>query len=353
MFAEFACPVCHVAPEYPPVPPVRPGDVWKMVCRYCGTKSWYDAAGVLLDYQPADAPSRERDLVAVPVEGWRLWKVATPGPGGPSPWMLGSVGLDRHVWDAPVMEARHIDANLQSHRFYGGAVFACESPDLYCHCGFWAFKQLDSLWEHCLRYSLARQELWAFGKVEMWGRLVEHQNGWRAQFVRPVEVELGYYEGAFIRKEDAAESAELTARVLAKFYRCRVRVVPPSDVGAILDGETKRQVMAASSSVPWAPLSASAYNKQMAAFNAQMAQTAHVAALTQAQVQTFAQITNGWASPPPKDPWWMRILYAVLAVALTVGGIVNFQTGGGWSIVLGLFFALVGVANARRAWRGW
>lgn len=285
-----------------------------------------------------------------------------PGP----PWLLGSVGLDRHVWDAPVMEARHLNTGTTVVNGFTvkGAPSPCESPDLHCHCGFWAFKQLGSLWEHCVRYSMARQELWAFGKVEMWGRLVEHQNGWRAQFIRPVEVELAYYEGAFIRKEDAAGRAELVARHLAQFYRCRARVVTPDDVKAIMDGETKRQVMAAASSVPWASFvttgiaasKASGALRGASALHAQLAQSAHQAAQAQAQLQTLAQVAL--AQPPiptfapRKDPWWMRILHAMLAAVMTAFAVANFQAGG-WLIVVGLLFALIGGANARKAWRGW
>jgi len=54
-----------------------------------------------------------------------------------------------------------------------------ETPHERCTCGIYAAKTLDGL--HAMGY--ARGTI--FGEVYLWGRVVEHAHGWRAQFAYP------------------------------------------------------------------------------------------------------------------------------------------------------------------------
>ena len=56
-----------------------------------------------------------------------------------------------------------------------------ESPQGDCRCGVYAAKTFDGL--RRMRYT--ESERWIRGEVFMWGRMVEHEDGWRAQFAYP------------------------------------------------------------------------------------------------------------------------------------------------------------------------
>lgn len=62
---------------------------------------------------------------------------------------------------------------------------------------------------------------WAIGEVALWGRLVEHQNGWRAQFAYPGTLS--------VESED-----ERIASALAREYAIRTSWSGPNLVQAIV-----------------------------------------------------------------------------------------------------------------------
>lgn len=57
-----------------------------------------------------------------------------------------------------------------------------EAPSFCCHCGFWGFKSVENL-----LLALPFQPD-VIGKVSLWGRVVETENGYRAQYAYPEEV---------------------------------------------------------------------------------------------------------------------------------------------------------------------
>lgn len=63
-------------------------------------------------------------------------------------------------------------------------IVACRPcPTLNCTCGIYA----GSLLSEVRQVSYARSHLHlAFGIVQGWGRVVEHERGWRAEYARPV-----------------------------------------------------------------------------------------------------------------------------------------------------------------------
>jgi hypothetical protein len=54
-----------------------------------------------------------------------------------------------------------------------------EAPQRTCSCGIYATKYPDPL------YGMGRRQLVIAGEVFLWGSVVEHQLGWRAQFAYP------------------------------------------------------------------------------------------------------------------------------------------------------------------------
>jgi hypothetical protein len=64
-------------------------------------------------------------------------------------------------------------------RSFQGAHNPAESPYFSCTCGVYAAKTI----EHLRQCGYKRFGL--FGEVYMWGKVVEHERGWRAQFAYP------------------------------------------------------------------------------------------------------------------------------------------------------------------------
>lgn len=108
-----------------------------------------------------------------PIKGWRVWALVAPRKGWSS-WYLGSL-RSGYVWPACVP-----------------AIAQCQqcsnAPTWDCSCGLYAFKdtsfaeppQLDPL------YPLAS----VLGEVAGWGRVIDHQRGWRASNVYPQSLAL-------------------------------------------------------------------------------------------------------------------------------------------------------------------
>ena len=60
------------------------------------------------------------------------------------------------------------------------------APDWNCNCGIWAFKTLDHLMAVLGQHHYGK--LPVLGTVNMWGRVIETENGFRAQYAYPKEL---------------------------------------------------------------------------------------------------------------------------------------------------------------------
>lgn len=216
-------------------------------------------------YDPQPDPDRELEkvLVATPVEGWRDWTIdrndtvtltrplieqlAAEWEADNNPFLsllgrmgsrLGAIAQDE-TWDEPTMQARCV---------YGKSH---EAPDASCTCGFWAVRDEASL----------GKTRGAYGRVAMWGRVVEYAHGWRAQYAKPIELWL-------------PGGDEKTAETLRSFYGCPVTV------------EDERAVPADS----WLEI-----NRRMAQMQRQISYP-----------MTVTWSASGTAGPPPTTPWWKR-----------------------------------------------
>lgn len=101
-----------------------------------------------------------------PAVGWKVWRVEDG--------VLRSV-LYGDLWpvDAPVRAScrRHVHV-------------AHEAPSPSCECGIHAGRELAA-WEH---YLAVGSEQRVFGRVLLWGGVVEGASGWRGALARPVEI---------------------------------------------------------------------------------------------------------------------------------------------------------------------
>ncbi|HEV2643410.1 MAG TPA: hypothetical protein VGT98_11915, partial [Candidatus Elarobacter sp.] len=66
-----------------------------------------------------------------------------------------------------------------------------DAPWMTCHCGVHAYRQEDKALEHFNSFINRNGDEvvgWAFGKVSLWGRTVEHEDGWRSEWAYPLSL---------------------------------------------------------------------------------------------------------------------------------------------------------------------
>jgi hypothetical protein len=62
-----------------------------------------------------------------------------------------------------------------------------EAPDFHCCCGIWGFKSIENLLSALGRGGRSYTPS-VIGKVSLWGRVIETENGFRAQYAYPEEL---------------------------------------------------------------------------------------------------------------------------------------------------------------------
>jgi hypothetical protein len=136
--------------------------------------------------EPHKVTKRMPDLMEV-ITAWRGWAVTQDG----GEWRLKALGKS-HIWQPRAQ----VDAVCDGGKNH-------PAPNYDCQCGVWAFKELDGLVSALNRYSDIR----VLGNVQLWGRVIETENGYRAQYAYPSELwlfdnsleELGYIYGVPVR----------------------------------------------------------------------------------------------------------------------------------------------------------
>lgn len=152
-------------------------------------------------YHPEDHPDPGLegfpDFV-VPLLGWRAWKLWVPPPGSDSCPTFSSV-----ILGTPWVPRRRFSAE---HSFDLGA--RCHGLlELGCSCGVYAFKDLA---EAFIYLTNVRDRLLgmsvdvALGTVSLWGRVVECERGYKAQYAYPHHLYLPASAARFVREVSSA-----------------------------------------------------------------------------------------------------------------------------------------------------
>jgi hypothetical protein len=116
-----------------------------------------------------------------PAVGWKVWRVEDGLLRSVlygDPWRLGE--------PARATCRRHVHVSHQA-------------PALYCECGIHAGRELGA-WDH---YLSVGAESRVFGRVLLWGSVLEGTAGWRGELARPVEI---FVPPAVVDAPDVAES---------------------------------------------------------------------------------------------------------------------------------------------------
>lgn len=217
---------------------------------------------------PTSQPKKEipTEIVAEPIEAWRMWRVVRPQElrltpdvlktlskkwvDGQNPFegLLGAKlsGVGNSVeWPTATHDARctagAVSANssfsalamqqqvMRQQMLYGGPAPSSITnnhavPHQTCTCGVWALNSEEMLWKTILQYDGNSSASFAYGKVQLWGRIIEHKLGYRAAHARPTELHL-------------VRSDQDTADELAAFYGCSCDLVEmPEQVTKMRNG---------------------------------------------------------------------------------------------------------------------
>lgn len=121
--------------------------------------------------EPYRPSPRVPDMVEV-ITGWRGWALSSTG-------RLEALGKDT-VW--PAKRALEAECTKKPHLPYTEPHFA---PGWKCTCGVWAFKDLDRL---VAAVGSSYGTIRVLGTVSLWGRVIETENGYRAQYAYPSEL---------------------------------------------------------------------------------------------------------------------------------------------------------------------
>jgi hypothetical protein len=114
-----------------------------------------------------------------PVLGWRVWRVGDDGL------------LEAVVWGSPWHPRQRFHASCEDapSPFWPGSGLAPHRPPARdCECGIYAFKRRADA-ELLAREKVDGRPL-ALGRASLWGRVVETERGYRAEFAYPYDVEV-------------------------------------------------------------------------------------------------------------------------------------------------------------------
>lgn len=118
--------------------------------------------------EPRKAEARVPDYFTT-LTGWRGWKV------NPFEMRLGALGVSAEWKPRKEMRAKCTKGLGGKHK----------APNWDCECGIWAFSSLDNL---VAAIGSGYKEVKVIGQVELWGKIIETENGFRAERAYPKEL---------------------------------------------------------------------------------------------------------------------------------------------------------------------
>lgn len=121
--------------------------------------------------EPYKVAPRVPDMVEV-ITGWRGWTLSKCG-------RLEALGRNT-VW--PTKRALEAECSKPAMSPFTTPHFP---PGWNCTCGIWAFKDLDRL---VAAIGSSYGSVRVIGTVSLWGRVIETENGYRAQYAYPAEL---------------------------------------------------------------------------------------------------------------------------------------------------------------------
>lgn len=184
------------------------------------------------------------------VTGYRAWRVMPytrlDGTETVRLCAMGTNGLPK-VWE-PRVAAVAVCSDYSSHH---------QAPWPDHECGFWALKRPESARRRLItftKFDLGDPVGYAFGPVSLWGRVIEHEHGWRGQYAYPYALTIESTDERVARVirdtyavdvewaggdlfEKAKERAQRPSPVPADSFRAELKEIDArlNEIGAALD----------------------------------------------------------------------------------------------------------------------
>ncbi|HWE82358.1 MAG TPA: hypothetical protein VG265_11960 [Gaiellaceae bacterium] len=187
-----------------------PGEIWQRMLRYAdeaimsvagvwstGTAQgawaqlWNAAAAaspvsptqVVRDDDPPAPLGLPLDFSTEVVYGWRAWRIVPYRlRSGDTVPRLTAMTARGGVWHPRERLRARCEVGVRSHHYESTADFH-ESPEPGCMCGVWATRELRDL-----RREFDGIGFECFGRVGLWGRVLEYQKGYRGQYAYPAQI---------------------------------------------------------------------------------------------------------------------------------------------------------------------
>jgi hypothetical protein len=135
------------------------------------------------------------------IVGWRVWRVVRPVERRVTAAALADslLAAERRGKEGALEELfQYRLRSLTEHtlwpgdgRFEASCMLASEgehdAPGVECECGIWAFRERGPAESTAVAYEHSGGAV-AYGRVALWGRVVEHEHGWRGQYATPIDL---------------------------------------------------------------------------------------------------------------------------------------------------------------------
>lgn len=156
---------------------------------------------------------------STPIVGWRLWSMGYDKDDGLKPYLSSiwqSARWPRH--EPMVAHCLQVDTtNMHWMARWKLPKLCCvHSPTQRCKCGVYACSDPTAV-----HVEPSRDVSLLVGRVALWGKVVRHERGYRAQYGYPVSIGLGE-SGSLL-----CSSAWDTVEFLADSYGCAMDNAPP------------------------------------------------------------------------------------------------------------------------------
>lgn len=123
--------------------------------------------------------------VAGVIEGWRTWTLKL------GEHRLRSITRPLCRWPAyRCVHATCEESGFGDGRRWLGGGSSHPAPTLNCTCGLYSIRQPDNLIGRDLCYGSVTEVIYVLGRVANWGTVIEHDDGWRAQYAYPLALYL-------------------------------------------------------------------------------------------------------------------------------------------------------------------
>lgn len=155
-------------------------------------------------------------IVREPIVGWRQWNFMYPH-------FLANLGNDTIYVPREKIEAR---CGQEDHSEQ-------QAPHLPCTCGIYAYKEKPRLLRD-IRNSISGLRL-VYGEINLWGKVIEHEDGYRAQFgypkrlwctpaIEPLAGWIGYVYGVPCEVMPSGDGEEIKVKsIIMPKYPCGER----------------------------------------------------------------------------------------------------------------------------------